>query len=170
MDVEISQDATTEGVVLQVEKDTIDLIHHAFAVLMLDAHLVAIGFTNGTSFVGPFVPDVAFQVVDVIGLLLPDPENLVHGGLDGGASQGESWKFLGEVIAVDDAELFDSISGRAVFPVRANFFALSVGAVLQNVLAHVNENLVCFTHDRVPLSNFRAEQLAIKVHPLRNRA
>jgi hypothetical protein len=54
--------------------------------------------------------------------------------------------------------------------VRANFFALSVGAVLQNVLAHVNENLVCFTHDRVPLSNFRAEQLAIKVRPFRNRA
>ena len=48
--------------------------------------------------------------------------------------------------------------------------AVSVLAVLQNVLAHVNENLVCFTHDRVPLSNFHAEQLAIKVHPLRNRA
>lgn len=56
--VDIGEDATTEGIVFKIPKDAIDLVHHAFFVLMFDAELVAIGFADAAIRVGPFVPNM----------------------------------------------------------------------------------------------------------------
>lgn len=63
--VKVGQDPTGAGVVLQVIKDPVHLIEHALLVLMLDAHLIAIGLADGAGFIGPGVPYMAVQIVNV---------------------------------------------------------------------------------------------------------
>ena len=71
--VEIGEDAAAGGIVLQVVQHTIHLIHLTLRVLVLHAQLIAVGLADGPVLIGPAVPDVAPQIVDIVGLLLPDP-------------------------------------------------------------------------------------------------
>ena len=148
--VDAGEDATAEGIVFEIPDDAIDLIHFAFLVLMLDAELVAIGFANAAVRIGPFVPDMGAKIVDVVGLFLPNPENLVGGELDGGAAQGESGELLLEIVAGANTELFDGVGRAAVLPFWAHFFAPGVRAILENVAAHLYELLISFTHEKLP--------------------
>ena len=66
------------GIVLQVVKYPVHLIHIPFGIMVLYPQLVAIGLTDGAVLIGPAVPDVAAEVADVVRLLLPDPQKLLH--------------------------------------------------------------------------------------------
>lgn len=44
--------------------------------------LPAIGFTDGSILVGPLIPDLRDQILDVVALFLHDPKDLTDGGLD----------------------------------------------------------------------------------------
>ncbi len=52
----------------QVIQDPVHLVKFSLGVLVFDAQLIAVGFANGAGFIGPAVPDVTAQVVDIIGL------------------------------------------------------------------------------------------------------
>ena len=52
------------------------------------AQLVAVGLADGAGLVGPLVPDVGVQILNVVGLLLPDPQQLVHRGFGGAGREG----------------------------------------------------------------------------------
>ena len=148
--VDAGENATAEWGVFEIPEHAVDLIHLAFFVLMLDAQLVAIGFADATIGICPFVPNVGVQVMDVVGLFLPNPKDLVGGRLDCGAAQGDGREFLLEIVASANTKLLDSVGWRAIFPVRTNLFALSVGAILENVTAHSYKLLISFTHEKIP--------------------
>ena len=92
--VDIRQNTAAGGVVLQVVQHPIHLIHLALRVLVLHGELVAIRLADGATFVRPAVPDVTPQVVDVVGLLLPDPQQLVDARLEERAADGEDGELL----------------------------------------------------------------------------
>ena len=92
--VDIGEDAAAGGVVLQIVQHPVHLIHLPLGVLVLHRQLIAVGLADGAVLVRPAVPDVAPQVVDVVGLLLPDPQQLVDAGLEIGAAHGEDGKLL----------------------------------------------------------------------------
>ena len=54
------------GIVLQVVKYPVHLIHIPFGIMVLYPQLVAIGLAYAAVFVRPGVPDVAVQVVYVV--------------------------------------------------------------------------------------------------------
>lgn len=65
--------------------------------LMIFRKLVAVGLADGAVRPLPLVPDVAVPLLEhahVVGLLLPDPEDLLHGGLEGHKFGGQDGKFL----------------------------------------------------------------------------
>ncbi len=56
------------------------------------------------------------QVPDIVGLLLPDPEKLVHGAFQVLPPYGKDGKLFPQVVAVDDAEQLHGVGGGAVLP------------------------------------------------------
>ena len=94
MYIEIGHNPAAVRIVFQVINHPVHLIHHSFLILMLYTHLVTIGFADGTAFVRPAVPDVAFQFMDVIGFLLPDPQKLIHTALNGRPPESKGRKLL----------------------------------------------------------------------------
>ena len=84
--------------------------------------------------------------MDVVGLLLVDPEHLVHGTPEGRAAQRESGKLLSQVIAVAYAKLLDGVGGRAVLPVRADPLTLGRRAALDDVRAHPDKDVIGSAH------------------------
>ena len=63
---------------------------------------------------------MAVQIVDIVGLLLPDPQQLVHSGLEILLAHGEHGELLPQVIAVHHAEELDGVGGAAVLPPGAH--------------------------------------------------
>ena len=88
MNINIRHNPPAEGIIFQIVDNSVHLIHHAFFILMPDSQLIAIGFSYGTVLVRPFIPYMAVQVMDIIGFLLPYPENLVRRGFQGRTAQG----------------------------------------------------------------------------------
>ena len=78
----------------EVIEHAVDLIEHTLLVLVLDAKLIAVGLADGTGFIRPGVPDVGGEVVDVVGLFLPDPEQLINSRLHIRLSKCYRRKFL----------------------------------------------------------------------------
>ena len=76
--IDIGHDPPGRGIVLQVIDHPVHLVKHAFLILVLDAQLIAIGLTDGTIRSCPLIPHMAAQVLDAIGLLLPDPKQFIH--------------------------------------------------------------------------------------------
>ena len=114
----------------EVVKHAVHLVEVALLVMRLLGDLVAVGLADGAGLIGPLIPDVRVEVVDVVRLLLVDPEHLVHSGLQSRAPQRERGELLAQVVAVGDAEALDGVGRRAVLPVRANLLALGGGAVV----------------------------------------
>ena len=160
--INIRQDAAGGGVVLQVVEHAVHLVEFALGILVLDAELIAVGLADRAGLVGPLVPDVAAQVVDVVRLLLPDPQQLVHGGLPVGAPQRQQRELPGQVVAVDDAELLDRVCrGTVVLPAGAHGLIGIPDAVLQNVAAVADKDLVCVAHRSAPFKNTLKQQFTI---------
>ena len=64
----------------------VHLIHVAFFIMALHADLVAVGLSDGARLIRPLVPDMAVQIMDIIGLFLINPQNLIHAALKPGPS------------------------------------------------------------------------------------
>ena len=148
--VDVGEDTAAGGVVLQVVQHAVYLIHLALGVLVLYCQLIAVGLADGAGLIRPAVPDVATQVVDIVGLLLPDPQQLVDAGLEVGAAQRQDGKLLTQVVAVDDTELFHGVGRRAVIPVGTHLLVSVPHPVLQDVAAILLEDLVCTAHGCTP--------------------
>ena len=143
MHINIGHDSAAVGIVLQIVEDAVHLVHHAFLVLVLHAQLIAVGFSNGTVLVCPAVPDVAVKIMDIVGFLLPDPQDLVHGTFQRSFSKGQRREFLSQIITVHHTETLDGISGSTVLPYRAHLFPFRTGSVLNYILAHIDKYIIC---------------------------
>ena len=88
--------------------------------------------------------------MDIVGFLLPYPKQLVNGTLDESLAEREDGEFLAQVVAIDNAEFFDGMGGRAVLPPRANIAVGIPCAVLEYVLTGVDKNFVGKAHAYSP--------------------
>ena len=143
MVIEVGHDPPGGRVVLQVIEHPVHLVEHPLGVLVLHPQLIAVGLADGAVFIGPGVPDMAVQVVDVVGLLLPDPQQLVHRALEGHLPDGLDGKLLPQVVAVDDTEFLHRVGGGAVLPPGAHLLIGVPHPMGQNILAILNKQFIC---------------------------
>ena len=144
--IRVGHDAATVRCVLKIVQHSVHLVEIALGIMALLANLVPVGLADGAGTVGPAVPDVAPEIVDVVRLLLPDPQQLVDAGLEIGAAHGEDGKLLGKVVAVNYPELFHRVCTLAVIPPRADLEVGVPHAVFKNILAVTDKNFVCSAH------------------------
>ena len=145
--VDIGEDAAGGGVVAQVVQHPVHLVKLPLGILVLHPQLIAVGLADGAGLVGPAVPDVAPEVVNVVGLLLPDPQQLVDAGFKVGAADGENGELPAQVVAVDDAEFFDGVGGRAVLPVGTDVLIGVPDAVVKDLPNVLHKDLIGVAHD-----------------------
>ena len=150
MHINICHNTTAVRIVFQIIDHAVYLIHHAFLILMLYAHLISICFSDGTGLIRPFVPHMTVKIIDIVRFLLPDPEHLICTALNRSSAQGQCREFLGQVIAVYHAKLFYGVSTGSVLPFRSHPFSLCAGSVFNNIFTHIDKNVICVTHLRPP--------------------
>ena len=132
---------------LEVVEHAVHLVEFALGVLVLHAQLIAVGLADGAVLVRPLVPDVAAEVLIVVGLLLPYPEQLVNGAFPVGAAYREDGELAAQVVAVHYAELLDRVRrGAVVLPVRTDVLVGVPIAVFKDVPAVFYEDLVGIAH------------------------
>ena len=146
MHIEVRQDPPAERIVSEVIEHTVGLIKQSLLIDMLHAHLVAICFPDGTVLIRPLIPDVAVEIMHVVRLPLPDPQNFIHGALQSRPPQRQCGELLPEVVPVADTKLLDRVGRRSVRPVRPDLLSARIRAILQNVSAHVDKNMITLTH------------------------
>ena len=146
MNVDIRKDSAALGIVPEVIENTVNLVHIALFIVMLDTELIAVCLAYAAVFVCPLIPDVAAEVIDIIGLFLPYPEYFVNRTLEKRLSQRKNRKLLRKIIAVDNAEFFYCVCGSAVFPSGADVKVGIPDSVLKNILAGVNKNFIGKAH------------------------
>lgn len=127
------------GVWGEIVQDTVHLVEVALLVVRLLRDLIPVRLADRTRFIGPLIPDMGIEVVDVVGLLLVDPQDLVHRGLESGAAQRQRRELLAQVVAVGDTEVLDGVGRGAVLPNRADLLPLRGRTVIENVSAHGHE-------------------------------
>ena len=132
--------------VLKVVQHAVHLVKVTLGIMALLANLIPVGLADGTSLVGPLIPDMAVEVMHVIGLLLIDPQDLVHSGLERRTTQRKRGELLAQVIARRNAKVFNGIGRGAVLPHRADLLALGRGAMVQDIAAHGYKLLISFAH------------------------
>ena len=121
-------------------ENSIHLVALGVAVAGLLADLVAVGLTNAAGFVRPGVPDVGIQVMDVIGALLVDPEDLIQSGLPvDGAELQNGQLAIPEVIVLGDTEDLAGMGGFAVLPLGPDVQPLITEGRRQDVFAELHE-------------------------------
>ena len=146
MYINIRHNPAAVGIILQIVNHPVHLVHHPLTVLMLYAHLIPVSLPNRTFLVSPAVPNMAVQLINIIRLLLPDPKQLVHTALDPRPAQRKRRKLLPQIIPVHNPKSFYRISRRAILPHGTHLFPLRTGAMINNITAHSNKNLICVTH------------------------
>ena len=57
------------------------------------------------------------------------------------------------IISVHNAESFDRICRRSVFPDRTHFFSFCARTVVNNITAHIDKHFICVTHISSPFIN-----------------
>ena len=144
--IRVGHDAATVRCVLKIVQHSVHLVEIALGIMALLANLVPVGLADGAGLVGPLIPNMAVEVMDVIGLLLIDPQNLVHRRLKRRAAQGERRELLAQVVARRNAKVFNGIGRGAVLPHRADLLALGGGAMVQDIAAHGYKLLISFAH------------------------
>ena len=82
---------------------------------------------------------MAVQVVDVVGLLLPDPQQLVHRTLEGHFPDGLDGKLLPQVVAVDDTKFLHGVGGGTVLPPGTHLLVGVPHPMGQNILTILNK-------------------------------
>ena len=152
--VDIRQDAAAGRVVLQVVQHPVHLVHLPLGILMLHRQLIAVGLADGAVLIGPAVPDMPAEIMDVVGLLLPYPQQLIDTGLEVRSADGEDGELLAQVVTIYDAEFFDGVGGRAVLPVGTHVLVGIPYAVGKDLPAVFLEYAVCVAHGGVLLCDF----------------
>ena len=127
--VEVRQDAAGGGVVLEVIEHPVHLVHVPLGIVVLHGQLIAVGLADGAGLVRPGVPDVGAEVVDIVGLFLPDPEQFIHGALEIHPADGLDRELFFEIVSVHKAEALDGVGGGAVLPAGANGLVRVPGAL-----------------------------------------
>ena len=148
--VEACEDAPGGGVVPEIIEHPVHLIEPALPIPVLHPQLVAVGLADGAGLVGPRVPDVRVQVPDVAGLLLPDPQKLVHRAPEGHFADGLDGELPPEIVAVNEAESLYGVGALPILPAGADGQSRVPGAVGEDLLAVLDEYLVGVTHGRSP--------------------
>ena len=148
--IDVRHDPAAVGIVLQIVDHPVHHVEHAFLILVFYLHLIAVGLSDAAVRIRPLVPDMAVQVMDVVGLPLPDPQKLVGGRLDGSPPEGQGGKFLPQVIAVHNAEALYGIGRRSVRPVGPYLFSSGVRALIDDIPAHLLEYVICVCHVSTP--------------------
>ena len=141
--VEVGHNTPGGRVVFEIVQHPIHLVEHPLDILVLDPQLIAVGLADGAALVGPGVPDMAVQVVDVVGFLLPDPQQLVHRALEGHFPDGLDGELLPQVVAVDDTEFLHGVGGGAVLPPGAHLLIGVPHPMGQNILTILNKQFIC---------------------------
>ena len=154
MYINISHYTPTVRIILQIVDHTIHLIHHSFLILMLYAHLITICLSDGTCLIRPFIPHMTVKVINIVRLLLPDPEHLVCTALDGRSPKRQRRKLFGQIITIYHTKLFDRISTGSILPFRPYLFSFRTGSVFNNIFTHIDKNMICVTHMRPPIIYF----------------
>ena len=139
---------------LQIVEHPVHLIHVSLGIVVFDGQLIAVSLADGAGFIRPLIPDPGVEVMDVVGLFLPDPQQLVHSCFPVGPAEGQDGKLLLQIVAVDDAEFFDGVGGRAVLPVRADVLVGVPDAVVQNLPDVLNEYGIRVAHVTAPSTVF----------------
>ena len=122
------------------------LVHVPLGVVVFHPQLVAVGLADGAGLVRPGVPDAAVQVVDVVGLLLPDPQKLVHRGLQKLPADGENGEFSAQVIPVDHPKELNGMGGSPVLPAGTDLPVGVPHSPGKNVLTVLNKDLIGVAH------------------------
>ena len=86
------------------------------------------------------------QIMDVVGMFLPDPQKFVHSALEVLPPECHDGKLLGEIVPVHNAEALESMGRCAVFPVRTDFLAGIRIPVVEDIGHIFNEEFICVTH------------------------
>ena len=162
--IDIGQDPPGSRVVLQIVEHPVHLVKHPLFVLVLDPQLVAVGLADGAVRTGPLIPDMAAQVRDPVGFLLPDPQQFIHGALPIGPAQGHNGELLCQIIAVHHTKLLDGVGGSSVGPVRAHLQVFIGKAVGQNVPAGGFVQFVGSAH-RSPSKIFTSQPFSSRGSP-----
>ena len=147
MYIQIRHDPAAVWMILKVIDHPVDLVKHPLLICMLHSHLVTVCFPDRTLFVRPAVPDMALQVMDVVGLPLPDPQHLVRTALDRRPSKRQRREFLRQIVTVHYAEPFDRICHAPVFPLRTYLLSSGIRSVVYNISAHLYEYFIRITHN-----------------------
>ena len=92
--VDVGEDASGLRIVFEVKKHSVHLVEFALGIYALFAELIAVRFAYRACFVRPAVPDVRVEVVHVVALFLPNPENFVYCGLERRATQRDDGKLF----------------------------------------------------------------------------
>ena len=146
MHINICHNSTAEWIVFQIIDNSVYLIHHAFFILMFHSKLISVCFTDRTIFICPAIPDMAVKIMDVIGFLLPDPENLIHSTLQRSTSKRHGRKFFSKVISVYHTKFLNCVGRCSVLPHRADLLSFCARTILQDILAHFYKYIICVTH------------------------
>ena len=144
--VRVGHDAAAVRRMLKVVQHAVHLVEIALGIMALLANLIPIGLADGAGLVGPLVPNMAVEVMNVIGLLLIDPQDLVHRRLKRRAAQGKRGELLAQVVACRNAKVFNGIGRGAILPHRTDLLPLGGGAMVQNIAAHGYKLLISLAH------------------------
>ena len=71
--------------------------------------------------------------MDVVGLFLVDPQNLIHGTFKRSPSKRESRELFTQVVAVTNAKLLYRVCRGTVFPVWTDLLANRSGAMFNDI-------------------------------------
>ncbi len=114
--------ASRGGVVFEILNEASDLVDGGSVRAGPGAPLLAVDWAEVSFFVGPFVPDSDFVVLEVldVGVSFEEPEEFVNDGAEVEFFGGEAGKSLGEVVAGLAAKDAESSSASAV----SSFFAV----------------------------------------------
>ena len=144
--IHVRHDAPRVRRVREVVEHAVHLVEVALGIVRLLRDLIAIRLADGTGLVGPLIPDMRVEIVDVVRFTLIDPENLIHRALERRAPQREGREFLAQVVTSGHPEVLDGVGRRPVFPMGPHFLPLGCGAVVQDIRAHPHEKLICLAH------------------------
>ena len=117
----------------KVVNHAIDLIEVAFFVAVFYAELITVRLADRAVCVRPRIPDMRREIVNVIALFLPDPENFVERVLKIRLSYRNYRKLVAKVVAVDDTKLLYRVRWSSVLPMRADGQILVRKPVVDNV-------------------------------------
>ena len=92
--IHVGHDATAVWIFLELSENIVHLVDFFALVDELFADGVSIGCTDRAGFIGPCIPNVGFQVMDVVGFLLVNPKDFIHSRFQCDATKGHCGEFF----------------------------------------------------------------------------